>query len=108
MREQENNSAIITESNDIPVHKISFDRNESFEYFNIGTGKGSSVLEIINTFEKVNNVKLNYKIVGRREGDVIAAFADTTIANKELNWKTEISLEESLISVWRWQQKQSI
>ena len=81
---------------------------KSFEYFNIGTGKGSSVLEIINTFEKVNNVKINYKIVGRREGDVIAAFADTTIANKELNWKTEISLEESLRSVWKWQQKQSV
>jgi UDP-glucose 4-epimerase len=81
---------------------------KSFEYFNIGTGKGSSVLEIINTFEKVNNIKLNYKIVGRREGDVIAAFADTTIANKELNWKTEISLEESLKSVWKWQQKQSV
>ena len=81
---------------------------KSFEYFNIGTGKGSSVLEIINTFEKVNNIKLNYKIVGRRQGDVIAAFADTTIANKELNWKTEISLEESLKSVWKWQQKQSV
>ena len=81
---------------------------KSFEYFNIGTGKGSSVLEIINTFEKVNNLKLKYKIVGRREGDVIAAFADTTIANKELNWKTEISLEESLTSVWKWQQKQSV
>lgn len=81
---------------------------KSFEYFNIGTGKGSSVLEIINTFEKVNNLKLKYKIVERREGDVAAAFADTTIANKELNWKTEISLEESLTSVWKWQQKQSV
>ncbi len=55
-----------------------------------------------------NGKKLNYKIVGRRQGDVIAAFADTTIANKELNWKTEISLEESLKSVWKWQQKQSV
>ena len=87
---------------------ISKTNKKSFEYFNIGTGKGSSVLEIINTFEKVNNLKLNYKIVGRREGDVVAAFADTTIANKELNWKTEISLEESLESVWKWQQKQSV
>ena len=81
---------------------------KSFEYFNIGTGKGSSVLEIINAFEKVNNLKLNYKIVGRREGDITAAFADTTIANKELNWKTEIGLEEALESAWKWQQKQSV
>jgi UDP-glucose 4-epimerase len=78
----------------------------SFEYFNVGTGKGSSVLEVINAFEKVNNLKLNYKIVGRREGDITAAFADTTIANKELNWKTEIGLEEALASAWKWQLKQ--
>jgi UDP-glucose 4-epimerase len=87
---------------------IKKNNKKSFEYFNIGTGKGSSVLEIINTFEKVNNLKLNYKIVGRREGDVVAAYADTTIANKELNWKTEISLEESLASAWKWQQKQNV
>jgi UDP-glucose 4-epimerase len=79
---------------------------ESFEYFNVGTGKGSSVLEIINAFERVNNLKLNYKIVGRREGDITAAFADTTIANKELNWKTEKSLDEALESAWRWQLEQ--
>ncbi|WP_445756619.1 UDP-glucose 4-epimerase GalE [Polaribacter sp.] len=78
----------------------------SFEYFNIGTGKGSSVLEVINTFEKVNNLKLNYKIVARREGDITAAFADTTIANQELNWKTEKTLEEALESAWKWQLKQ--
>ncbi len=58
-------------------------------FFNVGTGKGSSVLEVIKTFENVSGKKLNYKIVGRREGDVTAAYADTTIANKELNWKTE-------------------
>ena len=82
-------------------------RNKTtFEYFNIGTGKGSSVLEVINAFEKVNNLKLNYKIVGRREGDIVAAYADTTTANKELNWKPEISLEEALASAWQWQLKQ--
>ncbi|APZ44966.1 UDP-glucose 4-epimerase GalE [Polaribacter reichenbachii] len=80
---------------------------KAFEYFNIGTGTGSSVLEVINTFEKVNNLKLNYKIVDRREGDVVAAYADTTIANKELNWKTEKDLGEALESAWKWQQKQS-
>lgn len=82
-------------------------RNKTaFEIFNVGTGKGSSVLEIINAFEKVNNLKLNYKIVGRREGDITAAFTDTTIANKELNWKTEKSLEDALESAWKWQLKQ--
>lgn len=79
----------------------------SYEYFNIGTGKGTSVLEVIETFEKVNNVNLNYKIVDRREGDVMASYADTTLANKELQWKTEHSLEDSLRSAWKWQQKQS-
>ena len=85
---------------------INKNNKENYEYFNVGTGKGSSVLEIINAFEKVNNLKLNYKIVGRREGDITAAFADTTIANNELGWKTEISLEEALESSWKWQQQQ--
>ncbi len=80
---------------------------KAFEYFNVGTGTGSSVLEVINAFEKVNNLKLNYKIVDRRAGDITAAFADTTIANKELNWKAESSLEKSLRSAWEWQQKQA-
>ncbi|MHB0755140.1 UDP-glucose 4-epimerase GalE [Polaribacter sp. M15] len=80
---------------------------KAFEYFNIGTGTGSSVLEVIQTFEKVNNLKLNYKIVDRREGDVVAAYADTTIANKELNWKTEKDLADALESAWKWQLKQS-
>lgn len=87
---------------------INKNNKESFEYFNVGTGKGTSVLEIIKAFEKVNNIKLKYKIVGRREGDITAAFADTTIANKELNWKTEIGLEEALESAWKWQQKQTV
>ena len=79
------------------------DNKKSFEYFNVGTGKGSSVLEVIKTFEKVNNLKLNYKIVDRRPGDVMASYADTTTANRELNWKTEKSLEEALASAWKWQ-----
>jgi len=86
---------------------INKNNKKAFEFFNIGTGTGSSVLEVINTFEKVNNLKLNYKIVDRREGDVVAAYADTTIANKELNWKTEKNLAEALESAWKWQQKQS-
>lgn len=79
---------------------------ERFEVFNIGTGKGTSVLEIIQTFEKATQQKLNYKIVPRREGDVTAAYADTTLANKELGWKAEKNLEEALHSAWQWQLKQ--
>lgn len=79
---------------------------EKMEYFNVGTGTGSSVLEVIKTFEKVNNVELKYKIVDRREGDITAAYADTTLANKELNWKAELGLEEALSSAWKWQLKQ--
>ena len=79
---------------------------KNFEFFNIGTGTGSSVLEVINAFEKASAQKLNYKIVGRRAGDITAAYADTTIANKELGWKTEKSLEDALGAAWKWQQKQ--
>lgn len=76
----------------------------SFEVFNIGTGKGSSVLEVIKAFEKVSGKNLNYKIVNRREGDIIEAYADTSLANKELGWKAELTLEDSLESAWKWQQ----
>ena len=89
------------------LNRLLGDNNKTnCEFFNIGTGKGSSVLEIVKTFEKANNLKLNYKIVPRRAGDVTAAYADTTIANRELNWKTELSLEDALISAWKWQQTQ--
>ena len=81
---------------------------ENFEFFNIGTGKGSSVLDVIKTFEKITKKPLNYKIVGRREGDITAAFADTTIANKELKWKTEKSLEEALEAAWKWQKQNGV
>jgi UDP-glucose 4-epimerase len=85
---------------------LSKKNKQNFEFFNVGTGTGSSVLEVIKAFEKVTGSPLNYKIVDRREGDVIAAYADTTIANKELNWKTELSLEEALSSAWAWELKQ--
>lgn len=75
------------------------------EIFNIGTGKGTSVLEIITAFEKVTGQKLNYKIVGRRDGDVVEAYANTDKANQELGWKARLTLEEALESAWRWEQK---
>lgn len=78
----------------------------NFEAFNIGTGKGSSVLEVIKTFVKVSEKQLNYKIVGRREGDITAAYADTTLANRELGWKAKFSLADALASAWKWQLKQ--
>ncbi|RED50406.1 UDP-glucose 4-epimerase GalE [Seonamhaeicola aphaedonensis] len=77
----------------------------SYETFNLGTGKGSSVLEVIKSFERVSGKKLNYKIVGRREGDITAAYADTTNANEELGWKTQLSLDEAMLSAWKWEQK---
>ncbi|MDP2061308.1 MAG: UDP-glucose 4-epimerase GalE [Flavobacteriaceae bacterium] len=78
---------------------------ENFEVFNIGTGKGSSVLEVIQTFEKATSQKLNYKITSRRSGDIVAAYADTALANKELGWKAKSSLEEALASAWAWEKK---
>ncbi|MDP3352166.1 MAG: UDP-glucose 4-epimerase GalE [Flavobacteriaceae bacterium] len=91
------------------VHIVALNRllnnqqKNNYEVFNVGTGKGSSVLEVINAFEKVSNIKLNYKIVGRREGDITAAYADTNLANKELKWKAELTLEDALLSAWNWQ-----
>lgn len=85
---------------------IKNNNNSNFEIFNVGTGRGSSVLEVIKAFEKVSNTSLNYKIVDRRKGDITAAYADTTKANKELEWKTEKTLEEALSAAWEWQKKQ--
>ena len=76
------------------------------EYFNLGTGTGSSVLDVINAFKKANGIDINYKIVARREGDITAAYANTELANKELGWKAELGLEEALASAWQWQLKQ--
>lgn len=78
---------------------------DKVETFNLGTGKGSSVLEVITAFEKVSDKKLNYQIVGRREGDVIEAYANTDKASEVLGWTAESSLEQSLASAWKWEQK---
>ena len=78
---------------------------EAYEVFNLGTGKGSSVLEVIQSFERVSGQKLTYEIGERRKGDVIAAYADTTKANTVLGWKTKRSLDEAVASAWKWEQK---
>jgi len=90
----------------VALERLLKDRNSNqFETFNVGTGKGSSVLEVVHAFEKVTQQKLNYKIVNRREGDVISVYADTKKANDVLGWKAEKSMEESLLSSWNWEKK---
>lgn len=76
---------------------------ESYEIFNIGTGNPVSVLELINTFEEVNALKLPYDIVGRRPGDVTAVWADTSLANNVLGWKAERTLDQTLQAAWNWE-----
>ncbi|MFV5691531.1 UDP-glucose 4-epimerase GalE [Flavobacterium sp. LT1R49] len=75
------------------------------ETFNLGTGTGSSVLEVIKAFEKVSGKKLPYKIVARREGDITSAYANTDKANNVLGWKAQSTLEEAMESAWKWEQK---
>jgi UDP-glucose 4-epimerase len=86
------------------INRLLEDKTKNnFEVFNIGTGKGNSVLEVINSFEKVSDKRLNYKIVERRLGDIEKIYADTTIANEELNWHAESSLDEAMLSAWKWE-----
>ena len=75
------------------------------ETFNLGTGTGSSVLEVIASFEQVSGKSLPYKIVGRREGDITSAYANTDKANDVLGWKAQSTLEEAMASAWKWEQK---
>lgn len=94
----------LAEAHVIALQRLLDNKNEtSLEVFNIGTGKGSSVLEVINAFEKTTKQKLPYKIVDRREGDVISVFADTTKANSILGWKATKTMEEALASAWEWE-----
>ncbi|MDD5892644.1 MAG: UDP-glucose 4-epimerase GalE [Bacteroidales bacterium] len=76
---------------------------KDYEIFNIGTGRPVSVYELVTKFEKVNGLKLNYKFAPRRPGDVVAIWADTALANEELGWKAERSVEETLASAWAWE-----
>ena len=90
----------------IAVNRLLENKNKAgYELFNLGTGNGNSVLEIVNTFEKATGVKVNYKIVDRRAGDIEKIWADTTYANEELGWKAEKGLEETLLSSWNWEKK---
>jgi len=83
----------LNENNDAPPYSV----------FNLGTGSGVSVLELINTFEKVSGHKLNYRIGGRREGDVASIYSDISLAKKILGWTPKYSLEDMMLSAWKWE-----
>ncbi len=82
---------------------LNSENSESYEAFNLGTGTGSTVLEVVNTFEEASGQKLNYKIAPRREGDIVAAYADTKKAKEHLGWIADTSLAVSLKSAWEWE-----
>ena len=79
------------------------DEDNFFRVYNVGSGKGTSVLELINLFENVNQIKLNYRIGNRRDGDIVNAYADASKIKNELNWSTKYSLENALKTAWNWQ-----
>ena len=76
-----------------------------FEVFNLGTGNGYSVLDVIKSFEKTSGTKLNYKIVARRPGDIEIVYADTKFANDELGWKAQLVIDDMTKSAWKWERK---
>ncbi|MDR3704548.1 MAG: UDP-glucose 4-epimerase GalE [Paludibacteraceae bacterium] len=80
-------------------------QDQPLEYFNIGTGKGLSVFELIHAFEIATGIKLPYEVVARRKGDIEKVWANPERANKILGWKAEVSIEETLMSSWKWEQK---
>ena len=88
----------------VAITRMVEDKNkQKYEIFNVGTGNGVAVLELVESFQRVNELKLNYKIAPRRPGDVVAIWADTTMANEELGWKAERSLDDTLRSAWAWE-----
>ena len=90
----------------VAIRRLLEGKNKAnYEYFNIGTGRALSVLEIIAAFERATGVKVNYKIVSRRAGDIEKVWADTTLANNELGWRAEVPIEQTLANAWKWQQR---
>ena len=88
----------------VAITRMIEDKNKTkYEVFNIGTGNATSVLELVNSFERVNELKLNYKVAPRRPGDVVSIWADTTLANEELGWKAERPLDDTLQAAWAWE-----
>ncbi len=90
----------------LAIERLLEHKNESsFEFFNVGTGTGVSVLGVLHAFEKATGQKVNFRIVGRRAGDIEQIYADTTKANKILGWHAETTLEETLLSAWNWEKR---
>jgi UDP-glucose 4-epimerase len=90
----------------VAIERLLHKKNkQNYEVFNLGTGTGVSVLEMVKGFEKATGVKLNYKIVDRRAGDIEKIWADTTFANEELGWSAKKGLEETLLSAWNWEKR---
>jgi UDP-glucose 4-epimerase len=85
------------------IERMMKNTDKNIEVFNLGTGIGYSVLDMVNAFETATGIKINYEIVPRRAGDVEAVYADTHLANTELNWKAERTLEEMMRSAWKWE-----
>lgn len=81
--------------------------NSLIEYVNIGTGNGTSMIEVIDTFERVSGVKLNWRFGPRRKGDVVAIFANADKAHKLFDWKSKYSLEDAIRDAWNWEQKRN-
>jgi len=94
----------IAKAHVVAIQRMIGEKGKSdMEIFNLGTGNGSSVLEVIHSFERVSGEKLNYKIVPRRPGDVEKVWADTRFANEELGWRAELGLDEMMASAWKWE-----
>jgi len=90
----------------VALQRLLAGKNDTnFEFFNLGTGTGSSVLQAIKSFERVSGKTLNYKIVDRREGDITAAYAETSKANNVLGWQTKLTLDDAMDAAWKWEQK---
>jgi UDP-glucose 4-epimerase len=88
----------------VAINRLVDDKNKKpYEVFNLGTGKGLSVLEVIHSFEKATGQKVKYMIQPRRAGDISSVYADTSLANKELGWKAEASINKTLLSAWNWE-----
>lgn len=91
------------------AHVLAIDRmvtersEERYEVFNVGTGRPVSVFELVKGFERANNLKLNYRVTARREGDVTAVWADTSLANEKLGWRAERDLDDTLKAAWAWE-----
>ena len=79
-------------------------KDNIYDVFNIGTGEGKTVKEVIDSFIKVSGKNIEYEISSRRKGDVISAFADTSKAKKVLNWTSKMSFEDAILSAWKWEQ----